>query len=134
MDIKPGNIFRQIQNDSCVYKSGDLRLVYPHTETVFDDGYCRYIVRKLIESITNKDDDLRLADVFSLGKPRHPGFKTLLLYLFCILDRQSSLWAYQPQYHQHPNSNVHGCISSVENWLRFSTSIKFWFLEKCFVW
>ena len=91
MDIKPGNIFRQIQNDSCVYKSGDLRLVYPHTETVFDDGYCRYIVRKLIESITNKDDDLRLADVFSLGKPRHPGFKTLLLYLFCILDRQSSL-------------------------------------------
>ena len=70
MDIKPGNIFRQIENHSCVYEIGYLKLVCPHTETVFDDGYCRYIVRKLIESITNKDDDLRLADVFSLGKPQ----------------------------------------------------------------
>jgi len=34
MDIKPGNIFRQIENDSCVYKIGDLGLVCPHTETV----------------------------------------------------------------------------------------------------
>ena len=69
MDIKPGNIFRQIENDSsCVYKIGDLGLVCPHTETVFDDGDCRYIARELIESITNKDNDLRLADVFSLGK------------------------------------------------------------------
>ena len=68
MDIKPENIFRQIENHSCVYEIGYLKLVCPHTETVFDDGYCRYIVRKLIESITNKDDDLRLADVFSLGK------------------------------------------------------------------
>ena len=67
MDIKPGNIFRQIENDSCVYKIGDLGLVCPHTETVFDDGDCRYIARELIESITNKDNDLRLADVFSLG-------------------------------------------------------------------
>ena len=68
MDIKPGNIFRQIENDACVYKIGDLGLVCPHTETVFDDGDCRYIARELIESITNKDNDLRLADVFSLGK------------------------------------------------------------------
>lgn len=69
MDIKPGNIFRQIDgNDgSCVYKIGDLGLVCPHTETVFDDGDCRYIARELIESITNKDNDLRMADVFSLG-------------------------------------------------------------------
>lgn len=77
MDIKPGNIFRQIENDSCVYKIGDLGLVCPHTETVFDDGDCRYIAREVIESISNKDNDLRLSDVFSLGKIRISTFDTL---------------------------------------------------------
>ena len=77
MDIKPGNIFRQIENDSCVYKIGDLGLVCPHTETVFDDGDCRYIAREVIESISNKDNDLRLSDVFSLGKIRISTLDTL---------------------------------------------------------
>ena len=77
MDIKPGNIFRQIENDSCVYKIGDLGLVCPHTETVFDDGDCRYIAREVIESISNKDNDLRLSDVFSLGKIRISTLETL---------------------------------------------------------
>ena len=52
---------------------------------IFDDGDCRYIARELIESITNKDNDLRLADVFSLGKCHFAHPLTRISDILCII-------------------------------------------------
>ena len=50
MDIKPGNIFRCVRDDSIVYKIGDLGLVCPSNERIYDEGDCRYVARELIEN------------------------------------------------------------------------------------
>ena len=51
MDIKPGNIFRCLRDaDSAItYKIGDLGLVCPSNERIYDEGDCRYVARELIE-------------------------------------------------------------------------------------
>ena len=52
MDIKPGNIFRFVKHDnSLTYKIGDLGLVCPSSERIYDEGDCRYVARELIENM-----------------------------------------------------------------------------------
>ena len=68
MDIKPGNIFRCLapHDNSLTYKIGDLGLVCPSNERIYDEGDCRYVAMELIEQI-DKNTNLCSADVFSLG-------------------------------------------------------------------
>ena len=50
MDIKPANILRHFATEnSCTYKIGDLGLVCPSDERVYDEGDCRYVAREVIE-------------------------------------------------------------------------------------
>lgn len=72
MDIKPGNIFRCLRDaDSAItYKIGDLGLVCPSNERIYDEGDCRYVARELIEDTqVDRHDRANLcsSDVFSLG-------------------------------------------------------------------
>lgn len=108
------------------YKIGDLGHVTPFDESRYEEGDCRYAAKEIIQS--NSCIDLRMGDIFSLGKKlNYSWISTSLMFFYIQLFPRLKLrrWKFsqrtdrngttsdQPRFH-----NISGQLPVISSWAK----------------